>query len=191
MNTSMKWLMAIIVVVAFIGLARLLAERTSIAPQSGLSTSSTISTTSTVSSTSELDVAVPPGNWYSHRIGATEIIFTRHMLLPTVPATSSLSSVLGSTERIEVYETSLEGHSPQSWAALNVGTPTGAIGVPPANAWGTLSGYTTVHAVIANQYTLDVIFANGNAYEFTLYPYPNSADEPILQNMMSQFATQL
>jgi hypothetical protein len=154
---------------------------------SALQTQATPAASSTNDPLSE--ITVPPG-WYMNRIGPPEVIFTKQETLPEVPATGSLESALGNTERIELYAASLDGHSPQSWAYLNVGLPDGSMGLPPPSAWGTLSGYQTVHTVIAN-YSLYVIFASSTAYEFSLYPYPNLTDAPTLQNMMAQFATEL
>jgi hypothetical protein len=130
------------------------------------------------------DVSVSAG-WYAHRQNYASIIFTKTANLPLATATEGYAY----GEQIDV---SAEQFTP-GWAGMNIGNTSGTMGEPPANEWGTLDGYRTIETVMATEADNQEIFAvfdpaRYTVYEFTLYPYPNSADEAVFQSMIGNFA---
>ncbi|HEX4104490.1 MAG TPA: hypothetical protein VHZ04_03410 [Candidatus Paceibacterota bacterium] len=131
-----------------------------------------------------------PAGWYSHRVEYNEIILTKAEGLPII---ASEAEPWGYGEQIQASVVILSG-SPQTWATLNIGNTSGTIGRPPSNEWGMLDGYQTIETEITmkNGDMFEyVIFQNGIAYVFVLYPYPNPSDMPIFQNMIANFAKSL
>jgi hypothetical protein len=130
------------------------------------------------------DISAPAG-WYAHRQNYASIIFTKTVDLPSSTATEGYAY----GEQIDV---SAEQLTP-GWAGMNIGTASGTIGEPPANEWGTLDGYRTIKTVMATEADDQEAFAifdptRYTVYEFTLYPYPNPADEPVFEDMINDFA---
>jgi len=133
------------------------------------------------------DVPAPAG-WYAHRQNYASIMFTKTTNLPSLPATEGYAY----GEQIDVSAVPLT----PGWAGLNIGTASGTIGEPPASDWGTLNGYRTIKAEISTEADNELIYAvfdptRYTVYEFTLYPYPNATDAPVLNSMVHDFVKNL
>ena len=148
-------------------------------------------TMSNVSLMATLPDIAAPAEWYAHRTELASLIFTRQEKI-VIPSSTEIFA-LGAQIDAGAYRLD---HSPDAWAAMNIGTASGTIGAPPADDWGTLDGYRTIHAAITMGEAPVLIYAifdpaHYTVYEFTLYPYPNATDEPILHMMVRKFAATL
>jgi len=136
------------------------------------------------------DIPAPPG-WYAHRVEIEAIVFTKQAQLSIPSATEGFA--LG--EQIDAGAYRLD-HPSVDWAWANIGTASGTMGASPASDWGTLYGYKTIRAPLEMGEEPELIYAifdpaHYTVYEFTLYPYPNATDTPILDAMVRSFAKDL
>jgi hypothetical protein len=132
-----------------------------------------------------------PAGWYAHPLGTSETVFTRETNLSISQATEGYA--LG--EQIDANAVPLD-RRPTDWAGLNIGNASGTMGAPSANDWGSLNGYQTIKAEIGTEADNELIYAifdptQYTVYEFTLYPYPNATDTPILDELVKEFAKSL
>jgi hypothetical protein len=131
-----------------------------------------------------------PSGWYPHSEGQgpSAVFFTKQVDLPNIPSTEGYAY----GEQIDVSAVPLT----PGWATANIGNVSGTIGTPPPYDWGTLAGYQTIKAEVGTEAYNALIYAifdpiHYTVYEFTLYPYPNATDTPILDSMAQDFAKSL